>query len=340
MATEEDLEELRRSVLEKVEQDIARYGWHLVLIPGDEEPGFLFTIGLWQSYQHPEILLFAPAQDPAGMAGRVQAVAERIGRGERFAPGSRDGEVFGDFPGAFREVQEVWYPYFIGTAMAFYESVDFPVVQLFWPDADSRFPWEEGFASDLLPLQPLLYETVVNLANLPPGLLRELSESQEIESVSLSADDVFVDLEDEAAAGLLDDWRWLVGDEAEVFRITVFGDVFTQTPDGHIHRLDTGRASYQHVAGGVDEWMEAAERHGSDWFHLMVLLDLREAGSIPGEGQVYGWRQPPMLGGLEAAENVDVVPVAAHIAQLGKTAEAIKDLPPGTAVQGVNSEPT
>lgn len=40
--------------------------------------GFLYTVGLWRTYQHPEILLLSPQWDPQGMAGPLTALVERI----------------------------------------------------------------------------------------------------------------------------------------------------------------------------------------------------------------------------------------------------------------------
>jgi hypothetical protein len=31
--------------------------------------------------------------------------------------------------------------------MWFYEGVDFPALQMFWPDREGRFPWDKGFPS-------------------------------------------------------------------------------------------------------------------------------------------------------------------------------------------------
>jgi hypothetical protein len=333
VSSEEDLDRLGREALERVKGDVARFGWHVVLISGDDEPGFLFTIGLWQTYQHPEILLFAPSPDPAGMVGRLQAVAERISLGESFEPEVLHHNLFGEHAGVFQEVYQGWYPFFLGTAMAFYDGIDFPVFQLFWPDPKGLFPWDDLFDPDLFPFQPLLHETSVDLANLPPKIAEDVEASGLVESMTLTAEDLFVELEEETKEDLLDDWRWLVGGEAEVFQVTVFGDLFTMTPDGSIHWLNTGRASYEQVAEDVEQWGEAVGVHGADWFHVHTLLELRSLGLTLDEDQVYSWRQPPILGGAETISNIDRIPATVHVSNLGRTARAIRGLPPGTQFQ-------
>jgi len=339
---DEDLEALGRAALERARQDVETYGWHVVLIQSDEEPGFLFTIGLWQTFRHPEIILFAPSEDPTGMAGRLQPVAERVSEGEVFEPDSVHEEIFGRFSGAFRTVESQWYPWFLGTAMAFYGGIDFPVVQLFWPDRDGTFPWESGFSAELHPFQPFLFETVASLANLPPSVGLEIETSDNVPTQTLSGSDLFIEWDDEDEEDenlLLSDWRWLVGNDAKLLRVTVFGDLFLTTPDGHVHWLNTGAGFYREVAESVEEWGRKAQQHGAEWFHLRAFLDLREMGMGLDEGEVYSWNHPPMLGGDESAENIGSVDVRVHVSQMGRTALAIKDLPPGTPIPDIKFEP-
>lgn len=336
---EEDLEALGRAALERARRDVRAFGWHAVMVSGGGDPGFLFTIGLWQSYGHPEILLFAPAEDPRGMAGRLQAVAERIQANETFEGETLYEGLFGEAPGRFHPVAQGWYPFFLGTALAFYESYDFPVLQLFWPDQDGCFPWETGFAPLLFPFQPLLHETTTNVANLPPGVAAALAGSGQLDTVSLSSEDLFVELDEETSGALLEDWRWLVGDDAEVFQVTVFGDLFLIAGDGHVHLLNTGWGIVEEVAEDQDRWAEEAAIHGPQWFHVPVFLELRSLGMLPSADQVYGWRHPLFLGGAETADNVELISAPVHISHLGRLAESTKDLPPGTPVSGFNFDP-
>jgi len=341
---DEDLEALGRAALERARRDVATYGWHVVLIQSEDEPGFLFTIGLWQSFRHPEIILFAPSDDPTGMAGRLQPVAERVSEGEAFDPDSVHEEIFGRFSGAFRTVDTLWYPWFLGTAMAFYGGIDFPVVQLFWPDRDSAFPWEPGFSTELYPFQPFLFEPDASQANLPPSVESEIEASgtESLPMQTLSANDLFIEMDEEdeeKGLELLAEWRWLVGADAEILRVTVFGDLFLSTPDGHVHWLDTGAGVYREVAEDVEEWGRKAQEHGAEWFHLRALLDLREMGVSLDEAQVYSWNHPPMLGGVESAENVTPTDVLHHASLSGRIAHALQGLPPGTSVTDIKLDP-
>lgn len=336
---DQDVEAAGRAAIQRARNDVELYGWHVVMIQGEEEPGFLFTIGLWQSFRHPEILLFAPSEDPGGMAGRIQPVAERVSEGEVFEAGTVHENLFGRFAGAFRTVDRHWYPWFLGTAMAFYGGVEFPVLQMFWPDREGMFPWQRGFSTELYPFQPFLFETTSMLANLPPSVTSEIEVSGNLKTQTLSASDLFIEVDDDKLDLLLEEWRWLVGSDVEILRITIFGDLFLSTPDGHVHCLDTGSGTYEEVAENVEEWGREAQERGPQWFHLKALLDLREVGAELADGQVYSWIHPPMLGGEETAQNINFVDVEVHVSLMGRIAYAIKDLPPGSPISNVHFKP-
>jgi hypothetical protein len=131
-----------------------------------------------------------------------------------------------------------------------------------------------------------------------------------------------------------------VGPDTEVLRVTIFGDLFLSTPDGHVHWLDTGTGSYEEeVADDLEEWGREARTRGPEWFHLKALLALREMGAELDDDQVFSWTHPPMLGGEEVADNIRCNDVLAHVSLLGRIAYAIKDLPPGTPISVSDFEP-
>lgn len=151
--------------------------------------------------------------------------------------------------------------------------------------------------------------------------------------------DPFVTVDPKTQDLLLDEWRWKVGPDAKVFRVTVFGDLFTQGPKGEIYWLDTGFGQYVEVAKSVEQWEVAAKSQGEEWFRWDALRKLRSSGVELKEGEVYSWRHSPMLGGAESAENVDVVSLVVHVAYAGRLAEQVKDLPPGTKIDRFTFEP-
>jgi uncharacterized protein YbdZ (MbtH family) len=170
------------------------------------------------------------------------------------------------------------------------------------------------------------------LAGLLVAVGLKASGSKKPRTMEFGPPDLFVRTDPKIMDLLLEDWRWKVGNEAKVFRVTVFGDLFTQGPEGQVYWLDTGSGQYIEVAKSVEQWAEEANTHGEEWFHWDALRKLRSSGVKLGEGQVYSWRQDPMLGGAESVDNVDVVSLEVHVSHAGRTAKAIKDLPPGTKI--------
>jgi MbtH protein len=149
---------------------------------------------------------------------------------------------------------------------------------------------------------------------------------------------LFVDVDPATSDLLLADWRWKVGDDARVFRVTVFGDVFTETADGLVYWLDTGMGRYVEAAGSAEEWASVGRLRGRDWFHWKTLERLRSLGIELPLGEVYSWRQPLFLGGAESVDNVDLVSLVVHVSHAGREAEAVKDLPDGAKIESVDFE--
>jgi hypothetical protein len=63
----------RRQSEQKVIDDIADFGWHCVnTLAEDEHVAYSFTVGLFQSYGHPELIIFGL---PSQVAHQVLAIA-------------------------------------------------------------------------------------------------------------------------------------------------------------------------------------------------------------------------------------------------------------------------
>jgi len=331
-AVSPELEAAGDAAVERARADVEKFGWHFLLISGEGSPGFLYTIGLWETYKHPEIILFAPEEDPRGMAGRLTAIVKQVEAGTVFEDGKEYPEMFGKYSGAVRRVHPQWYIPFLGTAAAVYMSFDFPAVQVFWPDADGRFPWKSGFNPELFSLQPILSESNVVLANVGYDVAELLVKEEVLPSIEPSLDELFVEADASGMRAVFEEWRWLVGPDAEWLRVTVFGDVFFRTPDGHVHFLDTGMGTQEEIAESEEAWPSVVVSNPSWFFHASTLLELRAKGRSLESDQVYSWRQSPMLGGTESVENLLRLSASVHVSHQGRLVFALKDVPPGSEV--------
>lgn len=142
----------------KLLADIETHGWHMVVIAGEEGcPEYVFTVGLFYTYGHPEIVLMGLPRE--AMYQLLQGMVQEIGQGKKFA----DGEVnagLASFPIAFRSVEISRYPEYLGYGIWFYHSLPapFPALQFVWPDREGKFPWDAGYDVRFLTLQHPLYE--------------------------------------------------------------------------------------------------------------------------------------------------------------------------------------
>jgi hypothetical protein len=141
---------------EKLLRDVAEFGWHVVMVldqPGI--PGWAYSVGLYKTFGHPEILVFGLDHDL--MHSMINSVGEDVRSGKAIAVDNEYPGLVEDYSCVFKSVKPVWYEPFLGFATWFYKGDDYPVLQCFWPDFDARYPWESGFASDLMWAQPLLF---------------------------------------------------------------------------------------------------------------------------------------------------------------------------------------
>ncbi|MBV7533031.1 DUF4262 domain-containing protein [Chitinophaga sp. sic0106] len=117
-------------------------------------PGFAYTIGLFQKYDHPEIICFGLPSEVSGSL--LNDACEQISSGQIFTAHSHYSEFLKDFAIQFLPVHKSSYADYLGTGSNYYHHTDFPVLQLVWPDKQSLFPWESEFNPHWKFRQPLL----------------------------------------------------------------------------------------------------------------------------------------------------------------------------------------
>jgi hypothetical protein len=141
----------------KVLRDVKAYGWHVLNVGStDELPPWAFTIGLFHTYGHPEIVVFGLPQEVAHFL--LNEVASGVKDGRSVELGEERAGLLEGVGCTFRSVDPRWYRAILGYAGWFYGGTDFPAVQCIWPDREGYWPWEPGFRMDWIPQQPLLFE--------------------------------------------------------------------------------------------------------------------------------------------------------------------------------------
>ncbi|RZK58982.1 MAG: DUF4262 domain-containing protein [Pedobacter sp.] len=146
------IDEERKVIL----SDIEEFGCHLIAVdPDNYTPGFVYSIGLYHKYGHPEIICFGLNSEVT--ASIINHACHLIQNGEPPLPNQPYRGYLEGYHIQFLEVDKAFYRNYLGYAGRFYDmGFDFPALQLVWPDKQDLFPWEEHFNFDLKFKQPLL----------------------------------------------------------------------------------------------------------------------------------------------------------------------------------------
>src|SRR5687768_3787065 len=106
-----------------IREHIDSYGCHVVLVPEDEEgPAFAYSIGLFETLSHPEVLVIGLGLDL--MHRMINGVNERARTGERFEDGREYDGLLEGYRCAFRRVDSAFYDEYFGTAIRHYEHAE------------------------------------------------------------------------------------------------------------------------------------------------------------------------------------------------------------------------
>ena len=139
----------------KIISDVAKYGFHVAIVPGDGySPAFAYTIGLYKTYGHPELICFSLHQDllhSVLWSGKELLDKQPIPDQNLGYP-----DFIGNYDVRFLPVDKAWYKYYFGYGIWFNQGQGFPAMQVVWPDKQALFPWEEGFNPAWKAGQPLL----------------------------------------------------------------------------------------------------------------------------------------------------------------------------------------
>ena len=143
----------------KLLSDVETVGWHVVKIMGDESgPAYCFSVGLYYTFGHPEILIMGLSHPVAHEF--INLAATQIASGKVFQASERTDDLAEGFPCTFIPVPVAHYEEYLGYAIWFYRKVKqpFPTLQLVWPDKQGRFPWERDYDKKFDKMQRLLDE--------------------------------------------------------------------------------------------------------------------------------------------------------------------------------------
>jgi hypothetical protein len=156
--------------------------------------------------------------------------------------------------------------------------------------------------------------------------------------MSISANDLTVQLSDCLAEVIRTDWGWLIGPTKHPILVTTMGDAFLQdSEDSSVHQLDAGTGRCWQVATGREEFAKLLgdQEFIKSQFSTEALAELINQGVRLGPGQVHGFLTPPVLGGNYEYSNLEPTDSEVHFSILGQIHQQVKDLPSGTPISGL-----
>ncbi|TCI84800.1 DUF4262 domain-containing protein [Tenacibaculum sp. M341] len=150
------MENQDKQIKEKIVNNIKEYDCYLAILESDGySPAFVYTIGLYEKFKHPEIIIFGLQTDVMGHL--LNELRDEIRKGNKYNPNQQYSGVLEGYDIQFLEVNQANYADYLGYASWYYNNTfDFPVLQMIWPDKESKWPWEIGFNENWKFKQPLL----------------------------------------------------------------------------------------------------------------------------------------------------------------------------------------
>jgi hypothetical protein len=135
--------------------NIERYGWHVVIVPEDEDGyGFAYTAGLTYSYGHAEVIVFGLPEDV--MHAVLNDIGDRAKSGKPCEANTYVDGLLEGYDCGFVIVHKTQYREYLGQCRWLYGGNEFNALQCVWPDRNGQFPWDDNFPDELKARQPNL----------------------------------------------------------------------------------------------------------------------------------------------------------------------------------------
>ena len=155
----------------------------------------------------------------------------------------------------------------------------------------------------------------------------------------MTLDDLTVNFDHLEGRSLLEDWEWLVGSNKQPILLAAIGDAFVQdATSGFVYVLDVAAGALSLVAESFEEFQSLLKDKifVVDYFAVQMVGDLSLSGCVLEAGQIYSFKQPPILGGAYSLSNVEPTDIEVHFSISGQVHKQIAALPPGTDISGVS----
>ena len=137
-------------------EDIRKFGTHIkhVFDAEGKDPEFSYTVGLWHTHHHPEVIIVGLKQSLRHIL--LNNLNIEIGKGRVFTDGLSAKDVLDGYTCYFQELPKELYREYLGWDAWFYDHWDFPAVQMLWPNIHGVYPWDSNASKEMQWQQPVL----------------------------------------------------------------------------------------------------------------------------------------------------------------------------------------
>jgi Domain of unknown function (DUF4262) len=135
--------------------NISEYGWHCVnVVEDDGHPPWSFTIGLYETWNHPELIIIGRSR--ATSHEILKTLANDIELNDPPNLTNPDGHLLLGMRCLFVEVLPRYYSDYVGFALWYYRKRKFPMHQIVWPNNEGCYPWDDQASPTVKDWQPVL----------------------------------------------------------------------------------------------------------------------------------------------------------------------------------------
>lgn len=127
---------------ERTLSNIEQYGWDVMVIKGDPQARFSYTVGVHDTLGLPELIVVG-LTGATGFAALNAAVAA-MRNGIDLAEGLHR-DIVGEVTVEFRPVALPWIEHVMYRDHWYYQGAAIPALQLIYPDLNGKFQWEADF---------------------------------------------------------------------------------------------------------------------------------------------------------------------------------------------------
>src|SRR3984957_11439959 len=139
----------------KLIADIEKFGWHCMhILEEGELPPWTFTIGLYETWQHPELIIMGLAREVAHRV--LDIIARRIEENRPIDLNTTTDALLTEYSCCFVEVPKQNYFINVEFARWYYKGNNFPLYQIVWPSKEGHFPWNPNPTETFRRWQPVL----------------------------------------------------------------------------------------------------------------------------------------------------------------------------------------